>query len=100
MEMRDNLIRTDQYRHRTSDLMLLTELPDGAHATVSGVVASSPEIDEGTLRRLGELGFIPGEPLQLMRRGPGGREPLAVRVGETMFALRLLEARCVQVASA
>ena len=100
MKMRDNLIRTDNRRDRDPDEMLLTELPEGAHATVLGVVASSPEIDEGTLRRLGELGFIPGEPLQVMRRGPGGREPLAVRVGETMFALRLLEARCVQVASA
>ena len=78
--------------------MLLTELPDGAHATVTALVAASSQIDEATLRRLGELGFIPGEPLQVMRRGPGGREPLAVRVGETMFALRLLEARCVQVA--
>ena len=45
----------------------------------------------------GELGFLPGEPVQLLRRGPGGREPLAVLVGETMFALRLLEAQCIEV---
>ena len=77
--------------------MLLNELPNGAHATVARVVAASGELDEGALRRLGELGFIPGEPLQLLRRGPGGREPLAVLVGETMFALRLLEAQCVEV---
>jgi Fe2+ transport system protein FeoA len=49
------------------------------------------------LRRLGELGFLPGEPVQLLRRGPGGREPLAVLIGETMFALRLLEAQCIEV---
>lgn len=78
--------------------MLLTELPDGAHATVTALVAASSQIDAAALRRLGELGFIPGEPLQVMRRGPGGREPLAVRIGETMFALRLLEARCIEVA--
>ncbi len=77
--------------------MLLTELPNGAHATVERVVASSSEVDAVALRRLGELGFIPGEPLQLLRRGPGGREPLAVLIGETMFALRLLEAQCVEV---
>ena len=41
--------------------------------------------------------FLPGEPVQLMRRGPGGREPLAVMIGETMFALRLLEAQCIEV---
>jgi ferrous iron transport protein A len=43
------------------------------------------------------LGFIPGEPVQLLRRGPGGREPLAVQVGDTQFALRLLEAGCIEV---
>ena len=48
--------------------------------------------------RLAELGFLPGEPVEVVQRGPGGREPLAVRVGESMFALRLVEARCVLVA--
>ena len=46
------------------------------------------EIDAVALRRLSELGFLPGEPVRLMRRGPGGREPLAVQVGDTLFALR------------
>jgi ferrous iron transport protein A len=77
--------------------MLLTELANGAHATVQRVAATSADVDEATLRRLGELGFLPGEPLQLLRRGPGGREPLAVLIGETMFALRLLEAQCIEV---
>ena len=76
---------------------LLSDLPNGAHATVRRVVAGTREVDAARLRRLGELGFIPGEPVQLLRRGPGGREPLAVLVGETMFALRLLEAQCVEV---
>jgi ferrous iron transport protein A len=77
--------------------MLLNELADGAHAVVDRLSAASPELDEASLRRLAELGFIPGEPLQLLRRGPGGREPLAVMVGDTLFALRLLEAQCVHV---
>ena len=77
--------------------ILLSNLPTGAHATVERVVAASPQADDTLLRRLGELGFIPGEPLQVLRRGPGGREPLAVLIGETMFALRLLEAQCIQV---
>ena len=76
---------------------LLPDLANGARATVLRVVAASPEIDAAALHRLGELGFIAGEPLQLLRRGPGGREPLAVLVGETMFALRLIEAQCIQV---
>lgn len=79
--------------------MLLNELPNGARATVERVVATSRDVDENVLRRLGELGFLPGEPVQLLRRGPGGREPLAVLIGETMFGLRLLEAQCIEVKS-
>ena len=80
--------------------MLLTELANGAHATVQRVVAASSDVDDAALRRLGELGFLPGEPLQLLRRGPGGREPLAVLIGETLFGLRLLEAQCIEVIAA
>jgi ferrous iron transport protein A len=77
--------------------MRLSELPNGAHATVTRVAPASNEVDAVALRRLGELGFIPGEPVQLLRRGPGGREPLAVLIGDTLFGLRLLEAQCVEV---
>ena len=75
----------------------LTHLPTGAHATVACVSANSPDASAATLERLGELGFIAGEPVQLLQRGPGGREPLAAVVGETMFALRWLEADCIEV---
>ncbi|MDE2093549.1 MAG: ferrous iron transport protein A [Burkholderiales bacterium] len=80
--------------------MLLNELPNGALATVLRVVAASTDVDAVALRRLGEIGFIPGEPVQLLRRGPGGREPLAVLIGDTLFGLRLLEAQCVEVQAA
>lgn len=76
---------------------LLADLPNGVPATVQAVCANEAHLSESHLRRLGELGFLPGEPVQVLRRGPGGREPLAVVVGETMFALRLLEARCISV---
>ncbi len=89
IEMRENRILMSS--------LLLADLPDGAHATVHGLVDHSAELEAGLLRRLGELGFIAGEPVHLLRRGPGGREPLAVRVGDTLFALRLSEARCVRV---
>ncbi len=77
--------------------MKLNDLPDGAHATVAAVLPRSQELEPGDLRRLGELGFIPGEPVWLLRRGPGGREPLAVQVGDTLFALRRVEAECIEV---
>jgi ferrous iron transport protein A len=79
--------------------MLLAELPLGTPATVEQVVSASADIDAAVLRRLAELGFLPGEPVRVVQRGPGGREPLAVQVGDTLFALRLLEARCIQVST-
>lgn len=75
----------------------LNQLPDGASGVVVRVAAAGTGVDAATLRRLEELGFIDGEPVQVMRRGPGGREPIAVRVGDTLFALRLVEAQCVEV---
>jgi ferrous iron transport protein A len=77
--------------------MLLNEMSDGGRARVTGLHAASNAIDEITLLRLSELGFIPGEPVELLRRGPGGREPLAVVIGNTLLGLRLLEAQCVEV---
>jgi ferrous iron transport protein A len=77
----------------------LSDLPDGAHGTVLGVSSGSAHADTQMLRRLAELGFLPGEPVQVLRRGPGGREPLAVQIGESLFALRQVEAECVEVST-
>ena len=79
--------------------MNLSDLPNGSHAFVTELLRVGAEVGDATLRRLAELGFIEGEPVQVLRRGPGGREPLAVQVGDTQFALRLVEARCIQVQS-
>ncbi len=78
----------------------LSDLPNGAQGTVTGVSAASALADVHLLRRLTELGFLPGEPVTVLRRGPGGREPIAVQIGETMFALRQIEAQCVEVSAA
>ena len=83
-----------------SSPILLSQLPDGARAVVVRVAAASAAVDAPVLRRLAELGFIEGEAVQVLRRGPGGREPLAVLAGDTLFALRLLEAQCVEVTPA
>ena len=77
--------------------MLLSELPNGAHAMVERVFSTSPEVSSTTVQRLEELGFIAGEPVLMLRRGPGGREPLAVQIGETLFALRLIEAQSIAI---
>ena len=77
--------------------MNLSDLPNGSRGFVTDLLRVGAEVGDATLRRLAELGFIEGEPVQVLRRGPGGREPLAVQVGDTQFALRLVEARCIQV---
>ncbi len=75
----------------------LLDIPDGGRAIVIGLATDVPGADDALLRRLAEIGFVAGEPVQVLRRGPGGREPLAVQIGDTLFALRALEARCVEV---
>jgi ferrous iron transport protein A len=77
--------------------MLLSQLPNGAHALVDHVFSGASEVGSATVQRLEELGFIAGEPVLMLRRGPGGREPLAVQIGETLFALRLVEAQSIVV---
>lgn len=77
--------------------LLLADLPLGARAVVRQLRSPADGLDAQQLQRLGELGFLPGEPVQLIRRGPGGREPLAVRIGDAIFALRLAEARHIAV---
>jgi ferrous iron transport protein A len=47
-------------------------------------------------RRLMELGFVPGERIRMLKRGlPGG--PVAVKVGQSTFALRRFEAALISV---
>jgi ferrous iron transport protein A len=81
-------------------ILRLNDLAAGSHATVTGVRAGAPGADAALLRRLAEIGFVAGEPVFLLRRGPGGREPLAVQVGDTLFALRAVEACCIEVEAA
>lgn len=79
------------------DPTLLT-MPAMCSATVRQLRAPDGQTAEpGMLARLAELGFLPGETLTVLRRGPGGREPIAVQIGDTVFALRAIEASCVQV---
>ncbi|HEX9172615.1 MAG TPA: FeoA domain-containing protein [Telluria sp.] len=48
-------------------------------------------------RRLMELGFVPGEQIRMLKRGMPGGDPLAVRVGQSTFALRRFEAALISV---
>ena len=71
-----------------------------------GVVRQVLEIDAGVVgdqvgasigRRLVEIGFVPGEQVQIIEMVWPGGDPMAVRVGTTVFALRRREAQAVLV---
>ena len=75
--------------------MRLTELPRRTAAIVDGVEDRAP--NDGIARRLRELGFVSGEPVEVMATGPLGAEPLLVQVGFTRFALRRSEAERIRI---
>ena len=95
--IRYNILRPHQPVSLQTGLSSCVQFTDNIRQEHHFTSAQSVHAGNSTLERLGELGFIPGEPVQLLQRGPGGREPLAVVVGETMFALRWLEAECIEV---
>lgn len=53
--------------------------------------------DSTVSRRLIELGFVPGERVQVIEEIWPGGDPIAVRVGSSVFALRRREARAVLI---
>ncbi|MDM0024255.1 FeoA family protein [Variovorax saccharolyticus] len=75
----------------------LDQLPNHQWATVLDVLR--PEEVEGRelVLRLTEIGFVPGEAVRIVATGVPGREPLAVRLGHTTFALRRHEASLIRV---
>ena len=76
----------------------LAEIVSHRLTTIIGLAEpTGAEMQPMLLQRLAELGFIAGEEVCVLHRGPGGREPIAVQVGDTVFALRLYEANCILV---
>ncbi len=78
--------------------MRLVDLPLHAPAIVIAIHALGDA--DPVARRLGELGFVPGEAVEVRATGPIGREPLMVQVGYTRFALRRSEAARIEVRAA
>lgn len=80
---------------------LLTTL-DSLMAGQSGTVihlAPASQADAGVdvSRRLMELGFVPGELIRVLKRGVPGGDPIAVKVGQSTFALRRFEAALISI---
>jgi ferrous iron transport protein A len=81
-----------------TQVLSLSEVAVGQTVVIREVrtgLASGEEGDIGL--RLLELGFIEGERLRVVAHGHPGREPIAVRIGNTTFALRRFEADHVLV---
>lgn len=78
-------------------MLRLDQLALQQAAVVVDVVAGSAPDDVDRVLRLTEIGFVPGERVRVVAHGFPGREPVAVRVGHTTFALRGHEAALIRV---
>jgi len=65
---------------------------DGVAGVLIGDLAGSTVV-----RRLLEVGFVPGEQIEVIEEIRPGGDPIAVRIGTSMFALRRREAQAVLV---
>ena len=79
----------------------LEQLGKGEHAIVVGVNTSLAfgSLDALVTRRLWELGFLPGAQISIVGFGLLKRDPIAVKIGSTKFALRRAEAQKILVTS-
>jgi ferrous iron transport protein A len=79
----------------------LSALHKGASGTVVGVHEDGAVLGDETggtiVMRLIELGFVPGEPFEIIAESLPGGDPIAVRIGGSCFALRRREASAVMV---
>ncbi|HWT70905.1 MAG TPA: ferrous iron transport protein A [Oxalicibacterium sp.] len=75
--------------------MNLSELSPFTPAVIDDVENASG--DDPIAKRLRELGFVNGEPVRIVARGPLGADPLLVQIGFTRFALRRAEAQRVRI---
>jgi ferrous iron transport protein A len=82
----------------------LAQLHQGDRGHVSGIASDATaaiqigDVAHSTIaRRLVELGFVPGEPIEVVKEVWPGGDPMAVRIGASLFALRRREAQSVLV---
>ena len=89
------------HRHsRPAAVAHLGQLKKGQSATVLGLTDSSHPEHAMLRMRLLELGFAPGERIKVVAESFPQRDPIAVRIGNTTFALRRHEAAMIHIAPA
>ncbi len=87
-------------KHGANTHAHLGQLKKGDHATVTGLSAAHNPEQQAIRTRLLELGFAPGEAIRVVAESFPNRDPMAVRVGNSTFALRRLEAAMIQMGGA
>lgn len=92
---RANRVQCEPFLFRYGLFVRLSELAQGINAVVQRVEDNQP--NDSISRRLRDYGFVNGEPVKLVARGPIGADPLLVQIGYTRFALRRSEAARVIV---
>jgi ferrous iron transport protein A len=79
----------------------LAAMRKGARGIVSSVADDRQSLGDSARstvsRRLLELGFCPGERVEVIEEIWPGGDPIAVRIGNSVFALRRREAAAVMV---
>lgn len=75
----------------------LCDLERNVSARISRIAAPATQAQQHLVLRLIEIGFLPGETVRVVAHGHPGREPIAVRLGHTTFALRRHEAAFIFV---
>ena len=75
--------------------MLIEHLGPGQIATIAAIDRGG--LDPLTAQRLHELGFDEGVDVQLLHRAPFGGDPMAVKIGNMVVALRCSMARLIEI---
>ncbi len=75
----------------------LGDLQRNVPATIARIAHPEDHAQQQLVLRLIEIGFLPGERVRVVAHGHPGREPIAVRLGHTTFALRRFEADFIRV---
>ena len=73
----------------------LDQLPFRTSATVIGIDWAS--LSDSDARRLRNLGFDEGVEIEALHGAPFGKDPLAIRIGRMMIAMRRAQAKAVSV---
>jgi ferrous iron transport protein A len=89
-------VTTPAQRH--GEVLFLSHLKKGDAASVVGTVEGEGPDRAAMRRRLVELGFVEGETIRVVAESFPLKDPIAVRVGNTTFALRRHEAALIRVA--